>query len=157
MQGSCAIHREDLPNLSINYVRTDVEKRRIFALVNTNICPYGYGVRNSCLDPFYTLAADPAFHPFGTVIYIEKIRGTVLPDGSKHSGYFIVRDTGGGIKGKGRFDFFTGFYSHRTTKNPFAKLGLGDQNTHYPYRVITGDLALDVKASRAFPQIKRPE
>ena len=112
----------------INYVKLK-NGVPLFQKVDTARCPFGYGVKGMCLDPFYTLAADLNFHKPGDVIFIPKIVGVVLPNGERHSGYFIIRDKGGAIKGANRFDFFTGFMDYRHPENPFTKLGLNDKKT----------------------------
>lgn len=43
-----------------------------------------------------------------------------------HPGFLIVQDTGGAIKGKNRFDFFTGSYSMKDPGNPFGSKGRQD-------------------------------
>jgi 3D (Asp-Asp-Asp) domain-containing protein len=117
-----------------------------------NECSFGFGVRDICLDPFYTMAADLAIYRPGDVIQIPAVEGTLLPDGTKHSGYFIIRDQGAGIKGKGRFDIFTGFLSPYNNGNPFLKLKLGDKSTRLPFNQITGAMADKVKAVRHYPR-----
>lgn len=82
---------------------------------------YGDGVKNYRLVPFRTIAVDPNFIPYGSVVYIPSIRGQSfkLPDGSTaiHDGYFFAADTGGAIK-QNHIDFFVG-----TTKtNPFPTI-----------------------------------
>jgi membrane-bound lytic murein transglycosylase len=73
------------------------------------------------LVPFRTLAADigrykksePSWKgkgglvPPGTRVYIREYDGIQLPDGTRHDGWFVVNDTGGGIFGA-HFDVFVG-------------------------------------------------
>jgi len=79
---------------------------------------FGNGVKNYRLVPFRTIAVDPQFIPYGTVIYIPKARGMklILPNGNTaiHDGYFFAGDTGGAIK-QWHIDVFTGVYEG----NPF--------------------------------------
>ena len=79
---------------------------------------FGDGVKNYRLVPYRTIAVDPQFIPYGTVIYIPKARGTkiTLPNGKTavHDGYFFAGDTGGAIK-QLHIDVFTGVYEG----NPF--------------------------------------
>jgi len=119
--------------------------------LSTNDCQYGYGVRDICLDPFYTVAADLRIYSPGDVIRVDAVKGTLLPDGSHHSGFFVVRDEGRGITGKGRFDFFTGFISWRDEANPFSKLKLSDENTHLEFERFTGPTAEKIRQQRSFP------
>lgn len=82
---------------------------------------FGDGVLNYRLIPFRTIAVDPAFIPYGSVIYIPKAHGAkiILPSGdtTTHDGYFFAGDTGGAIK-KNHIDVFTGVYEG----NPFPEI-----------------------------------
>ena len=73
---------------------------------------------NYRLAPFRTIAVDPQFIPYGTVIFIPKARGTkiTMPNGKTavHDGYFFAGDTGGTIK-QLHIDVFTGIFEG----NPF--------------------------------------
>lgn len=65
----------------------------------------------NALDPCRTVAADQdaRLYPLGTVIYIPDMRDRVCPQtGKPVDGCFIVGDIGSAIKGRGRFDLFTG-------------------------------------------------
>jgi membrane-bound lytic murein transglycosylase A len=77
-----------------------------------------------CLIPFFSVAADPRVYPAGTIIYVEGMEGKMIkmPDGRtvRHPGYFIVQDVGSAIKGKGRFDFFTGTRGPNDAQNAFG-------------------------------------
>jgi len=76
---------------------TDVSKTR-FRLA---FGPYGDGVEDYKLIPYRTIAVDPKYFPYGSVIYIPRARGNkiTLPDGSVtyHDGYFFAGDTGRAI------------------------------------------------------------
>lgn len=151
LQGSCAIVQDgELRSFNIS---GRAEKHDIFFEMTEHDCKFGYGVKSSCLDPFYTLAADMSIYKPGDVIYIPTVRGIKLPDGTDHSGYFVVRDSGRAIVGKGRFDFFSGYYHWRSDDNPFSKIGLTSKKTRIPYYRIRGDLAKAVQAARAFPRL----
>lgn len=116
-------------------------------------CPYGYGVRQICLDPFYSVAADLTIHKPGDVIYVPKIVGVQLPDGTYHNGYLIVRDEGGRIIGEHRFDFFTGFFGPFDNDNSFYRLGLNDITRRFGYQKVNAELAKKVQQSRNYPNI----
>lgn len=151
LQGSCYVQsKTETKLLNVDDV---VNGERRFILVDMNRCPYGLGSRSNCLDPFYTIAADNSIYPVKTVIYIEKVRGLKLPDGEAHTGYFVVRDSGGAIKGRDRFDFFTGTL-FRDPENPFIHLGLADRNTRLEYSVAPADVAAEVLKERAYPELK---
>ncbi len=59
--------------------------------------------------PCRTLAADSDKYDSGTVVYIPSMVGKICPQNNQPvDGCFIVGDVGSAIKGKGRFDVFTG-------------------------------------------------
>lgn len=91
-------------------------------------CNTALGAAGRCLVPYFSIAADLRFYRAGDIVFIPEIRGQsiTLPNGTeiKHPGYFIVDDTGGAIKGSGRFDFFTGGEQPNSNKNSFG-LGKG--------------------------------
>lgn len=121
----------------------------------TDGCVYGYGVQNICLDPFYSVAADLNIYRAGDVIFLPALRGMVLPNGQKHDGYLIVRDQGRGVKGKGRFDFFSGAMSWTQASNPFVRLKLGDKDTDLAYQRVDSNLAATIRQKRGYPKLPR--
>ncbi|AZZ38267.1 hypothetical protein CIK05_02845 [Bdellovibrio sp. qaytius] len=159
MQGSCYIDIDGQKTM-INYHKKLDDGKIQFMLVDRAHCKYGMGDSSDakhsfsemCLDPFYSVAADNSIYPLGTVIYIPTVAGTVLPDGSTHDGYFIVRDSGGNIDGNGRFDFFTGDFGLNAS-NPFLDLGLGGES-NFDYQVVSDSDAQAVRAHRGFPLLK---
>ena len=65
--------------------------------------------KTNALIPCRTLAADKDYYNIGTVIYVPSFKGKICPqNGEPVDGCFIVGDVGSAIKGKGRFDIFTG-------------------------------------------------
>lgn len=151
LQGSCAIVQDGQTH-NLNILKKVAGEDRFFE-IEPESCRFGFGVRSSCLDPFYTLAADLSLYKMGEVIYVPSVAGLVLPDGSKHNGYFVIRDQGRGIKGPGRFDFFSGSLSWRDRNNPFAKVGLSNVQTNVPYYRVGGETAARVLRARAYPQL----
>lgn len=158
LQGSCYIQYAGNKTL-INYHKK-VNGLVQFMIVDRKVCAHGFGdssdkqqsFKQMCLDPFYTVAADTVLYPLGTVIYIPSMRGIALPSGSFHDGYFIVRDSGGDIKGRGRFDFFSGDFG-LNANNPFFDLGLGGES-NFEYLVVGEDEAKAVRERRQFPLVK---
>lgn len=156
MQGSCYI-KIDGQKTMINYHKKLASGMTQFMLVDISLCKYGMGdssdskqsFKAMCLDPFYSVAADTAIYPLGTVIHIPAVQGTVLPDGSTHDGHFVVRDSGGNIDGRGRFDFFTGDLGLNAS-NPFSALGLGGE-VNFDYKVVSDGEAQAVRKRRKFP------
>jgi hypothetical protein len=152
LQGSCLIVDEDGLSTSINYVRT-VNKIPRFVEIDSRRCPFGLGVQNMCLDPFYTVAADLDFFKPGDVLYVPALVGLNLPRGLKHHGFLIVRDRGAGIKGDHRFDFFSGFFHYSDPRNPFSRIGLQDQTNRFPYYKVTGKSAELILNKRGYPEL----
>jgi hypothetical protein len=152
MQGSCAVViKEQRQMLHYFEIRN---KEPLFRLAELGECPYGRGPGNVCLEPFYTVAADPAFHKSGEVIYVPALKGLSLPNGKIHDGFMVVRDQGGRIKGPDRFDFFTGFHHHESEANPFTALKLGDKTTNLPYAKVTDEkLRRRILSRRSYPRI----
>ncbi len=151
LQGSCFVV-EGGKMRAFNFTQKKDGANR-FAERREMRCPYGYGVRSICLDPFYSVAADPAFHAVGSVIFVPKLVGLKLPNGSLHNGYFVVRDEGGAIIGENRFDFFTGFYGAYDRNNSFSRVGLSDKKNKFGYQKMSDALAKKVRDYRGFPNI----
>ena len=108
MEGSAILSDRGAGKISVNYGGVVNGDRRYHLLER---CIYGEGVKKDlCLLPYHTLATDNKVHAIGDIIYIPKAVGIVLPDGTAHEGYFIVRDTGAAFSGVGaqRVDMFTG-------------------------------------------------
>ena len=80
---------------------------------------FGDGIQGYFLKPYRTIAVDPSYVPYGSVIYIPAARGIniVLPNGKQatHDGYFFAADTGGALHGK-HIDVFIG----SALDNPFS-------------------------------------
>jgi hypothetical protein len=122
-----AYHRRNLPGRPPGYSGLVVENDRVvqalaFHEVPANKRGAGYGMQRGIpLIPFRTLAADigrtkksePSWKdkgglvPPGTRVYIKEYDGLQLPDGTRHDGWFVVNDTGGGIFGA-HIDVFAG-------------------------------------------------
>ncbi len=134
-----------------------------FKIITNSECKYGHGAgtdhkksyKNMCVDPFYSVAADLKIYSLGDVIYFPAVVGLLLPSGEIHDGYFIVRDTGGSIKGHGRFDFFTGFLTFRNLNNPFVKIKFNDSQTFPEYFLTDDNQAELVRKTRNFPLLNR--
>lgn len=91
-------------------------------------CKTAIGAAGQCLIPFVHIAADPKFYGMGDIIEVPALRYVRLPrlDGKGdfiHPGYFVVADTGGGIRGQNRFDFFVGRLNPLGKANPFGPFG----------------------------------
>lgn len=66
-----------------------------------------------------TVAVDPRVIPRRTRLFIRETVGMLMPDGSRHDGYWYASDTGGAIKGE-RVDLYTG--SGRGSMRPAMRL-----------------------------------
>lgn len=133
MEGSAVLMDRGQGKISVNYSGIIGDEKR-FHIVDR--CIYGEGVlRDLCLLPYHTLATDNKVHLIGEIIYVPKAVGLTLPDGSKHEGYFIVRDTGKAFQGIGaqRVDMFTGLDPDYS--NVFQKAGFHHKNPMKAYKV----------------------
>lgn len=93
--------------------------------------PFGDGVKGYLLQPYRSIAVDPSWLPYGTLVYVPSARGTkiTLPDGTQavHDGYFFAADTGGALYGN-HVDVFIGtaattpFGFVRSTKSATYKM-----------------------------------
>lgn len=80
---------------------------------------YGITARGCPADPYRTVAVDPKFVKLGSKIYVPELKGTILPDGTKHDGIFVANDRGA-FRGA-HIDVFVGV-SPRSTR-PFIRKG----------------------------------
>jgi 3D (Asp-Asp-Asp) domain-containing protein len=159
MQGSCFYLDESgvtlfayrkMVKIKIPETQKIISQPRFRKNKNFEMCPQGMGAHNVCLDPYRSVAADPLYHKIGDVIYLPLLRDQKLPNGETHDGYFIVRDTGGAIKGEGRFDFFIGFDDYHG--HLFSKLNLaGKKPDQFIYHLVPDDIAEKVRVGRRFP------
>ncbi|MEE2565383.1 murein transglycosylase A [Hyphobacterium marinum] len=63
------------------------------------------GAAGISLTPMASIAADPAFHPFGVPVWLQ----ASLPDAPTWAGLVVTQDTGGAITGPLRADLFYGW------------------------------------------------
>jgi membrane-bound lytic murein transglycosylase len=98
----------------------------------------GLGVKGLCLLPYYTLATDQVAYPAGTMLYMPRARGVLLPDGSIHQGFFLVRDTGGAFHGIGkkRVDMFVGL--EVDGNNAFSRVGFHHRKEEQSF-IVNGE------------------
>jgi 3D (Asp-Asp-Asp) domain-containing protein len=73
--------------------------------------PWGMGARmgesHARLEPFRSVAVDPALVAVGTVVFSPEWRGGRWPDGSARDGCFRAEDSGTGVRGR-HVDLFAG-------------------------------------------------
>ncbi|MGE0633220.1 MAG: 3D domain-containing protein [Pseudobdellovibrionaceae bacterium] len=153
IQGSCILKVEQKV-LSLTFMKK-IDNTYRFKETSEENCPYGLGVKNICLDPFFSIAADLTIYKPGDVIFIAELMGLKLPNGEYHNGFLVVRDSGGNIKGEHRFDFFTGFFPYGDQSNPFSVLKLDVKSTRMPYFKVGGRTAELVKRSRTYPLVPK--
>lgn len=84
------------------------------------------------LIPYRSVAVDPGQIDLGSVLYIPKAKGILLPEGSTHDGYFLAHDVGGAIKGN-RLDLFVGM--EEDVRNTFTRNGLTNMSPIEVYLV----------------------
>ncbi|MCC6277087.1 MAG: polysaccharide deacetylase family protein [Oligoflexia bacterium] len=82
---------------------------------------FGSGVGNCPLQPYKTIAVDPRVIRLGSKVFISKLKGMKLPDGSLHDGVFIAEDVGSAIQGR-HLDFFSMIAS--SSSKPFHEAGV---------------------------------
>lgn len=80
---------------------------------------YGITARGCPAEPYRTVAVDPRFVRLGSKIYVPELKGTVLPDGTEHDGFFVANDRGQ-FRGA-HIDIFVGV-GPRSTR-PFIRKG----------------------------------
>lgn len=90
--------------------------------------PYAVGNRDNPLKPFVSVACDQSKYKFGQRFFIPEAKGTNLPNGSIHNGWFICEDVGGLIKGN-HIDVFIGPYK----VNPFPFIRSRKMSTFKAY------------------------
>lgn len=153
VEGACVL-KVDGKEMSLTYMQK-IDGTYRFKETTRDRCPFGYGVKNICADPFFSVAADLTIYKPGDVIFIPELMGVKLLNDEYHNGFFIVRDSGGNIKGESRFDFFTGFIPYGDDNNPFSVLRLDVKSTRMPYFRVLGRTADLVKRSRLYPHIPK--
>lgn len=139
MEGSAVLKN----GITVNY--SGKASNGSYRFHKTGRCIYGEGIgRDNCLLPYHTIAGDKKVHFVGEIIYIPAAKGILLPDGSTHSGYFIVRDTGGAFQdiGSSRVDLFVGL--DPDYDNAFQRAGFHHKNRLEAYK-IDGESAEIVK------------
>jgi hypothetical protein len=154
-QGTCLLN--EAAGMRIINFTTRRGKIPLFSDKIKKECPFGLGLKNICLDPYYTAAGDLNFHKLGDVIFVPSARGLKLPTGETHDGYFVVRDSGSNLKSEKRFDFFTGFDKDTEVSNVFKILGLDDKENRFKYEKVSEDIAAKVRMKRNYPKINRKQ
>ncbi|MBX3039676.1 MAG: hypothetical protein KF789_03070 [Bdellovibrionaceae bacterium] len=162
LYGSCAIEQADGTKTVLSHkAYNEVLQRQTFIVQEPGQCPYGMGTARTatgemmltCLDPYFSVAADINEHTAGDVLFFPILVGMELPTGEIHDGYVIVRDSGDSLKDSSfdRYDIFTGFESVYNPKNVFAKRGLDNYDRTFKYQVVTGKKAAEIRQNRNFP------
>jgi len=142
MEGTAILNDRGAGKVTVNYGGVIGGVKRYFPVSR---CSYGEGVKkNLCLLPYHTVAADNKIHKVGDILYIPKAEGLVMPDGTLHDGFFIVRDTGSAFNGIGpqRVDLFTGI--DPDFNNVFSRAGFNHKKPLPAFKVL-GDSAERIK------------
>ncbi len=147
LQGTCQIKNSSKRAFkTYNFIKFDINGTAQFKIVRSKRCAYGNGSGGDCLIPYRSIAADAAHFKLGQIIYIPSAKGTLLPNGETHDGYFIVHDRGGAIKGTMRFDFFTGYDYYLDEAHVFRLLGFSDPKKRFSFYVVSGESAKIITA-----------
>ena len=140
MEGACIVgnYLYNTGGRSVNrYDRREIK----FIFGQGNGSNENYNTYNA-LFPCRTVAADQGFYPVGTVIYVPAAEDRVCPqNGKRVDGCFVVGDVGKAIKGRGRFDLFTGECSDYDDEKHFCR--------------DRGDAAFDVPSGSTFHVVAR--
>lgn len=78
-----------------------------YQILDPTVYPSGRGAGERRLEPFRSIAVDPAAIPLGDAIYLRELVGVVLPDGTVHDGCVRADDVGLRIR-RQHIDFFVG-------------------------------------------------
>jgi hypothetical protein len=114
-------------------------------------CRFGAGAFG-CLAPYGSVAADPAHHQPGDVIYVPELDGKNVPYLGRHDGFLVVHDKGGAIKGPHRFDFFAGHQGLRDPDNALSRWGFGDKSRGRLYVKLSREEGEAVKREKGIPR-----
>lgn len=110
VEGACIVGNFLYNARGANGQRFDRDKVKFIFGQGTGVSDFN---KTNALIPCKTLAADTDHYKIGTIIYVPSFKGKICPqNGVPVDGCFIVGDVGSAIKGKGRFDIFTGECSH---------------------------------------------
>lgn len=160
---ACIRTNKDGSRSTFSYFRFNPRlQRETFRLV-TDACLYGQGTGvtsqkktlKTCLDPYFSVAADATEHFAGEVIFVPKLIGLVLPTGEVHDGYLIVRDSNEDTRDRGPdyYSFFTGLESAEDSTNPFLRMMLDNIDSLFTYQIVDGPMAEQVRQSRNYPNL----
>lgn len=167
LEGSCLFKDSAGAITGVNFLRYDrYNDYNVFFAIEMDRCSYGYGqARNragrmieTCLDPYFSLAADSTERYAGEVLYVPKLVGVKLPTGEIHDGYVIVRDRARSMDGEGGPDwlvFFTGIQSTKSLDNPFVRLSLDNLDFTFEYQTVSDEKAAQVRKARNFPRLPK--
>lgn len=139
----------------ISFEKYDAQKgHSYFSKVDTDRCPYGLGVQEVCIDPYFSVSADRTQAKLGDVIFVPALVGVKLPTGETHNGYLIVRDFADGNTGsvRGVMDIQVGPVAIDSS-NILSQMGFEHARRHFEYRLVTGTEAQNVLKNRNFPLI----
>ncbi|KAI9005647.1 hypothetical protein DFJ74DRAFT_638359 [Hyaloraphidium curvatum] len=95
LEGTCRLQSGELVNLGPS---PDPKNNPCFVVLGPNE-PYGHGSKSNPLVPWISVATNDL--PFGTVLYVPRLNGTVVPGsgGKRHNGCLRVDDVGWSFDG----------------------------------------------------------
>lgn len=107
--------------------KSTLDTKRLGSVIWEYTDGYGKGINNFKLIPFRTIAVDNQYIPYGSVVFIPKMKGMIFTDDLNqqhiHDGYFFAGDTGSAIKDN-HIDFFIGIKK----ENPFTSVVTSNKN-----------------------------
>lgn len=166
-EGSCILEQADGSKVGVNFLKYDFNlERAVFFAIEADRCPYGYGNARdksgrfieTCLDPYFSVAADSYERAAGEVIFVPKLVGAKLPTGEIHDGYVIVRDRArimDNEAGPDRFVFFSGIQSEKDLNNPFVRASLDNLDYTFKYESVSEEKAQEIRKKRNFPLLPK--
>ncbi len=158
--GGCSFQQIGKEYLFLNFLRYSADQEHAyFFKANTQRCPFGYGTKNVCIDPYFSAIVGPtSFLKTGDVIEIPAARGLKLPTGEIHTGFFVVRDLASSLEDsiEGRVSLHLGPQSSTELSRHasiFSSVGLNNLDSGLKFRVITGEQASKVRQERNYPLV----
>lgn len=121
MQGTCTILKDE-QIYRIKYAATQKMsngKVKYVFVIDNSACDFGFGSARVCLIPYKSIAVDPSKLKYNSVVYVPSLKKIDESGKMIHDGCFVAHDTGGNIKGYGRFDFFIGDDDYKEPDNEY--------------------------------------
>lgn len=155
IEGSCLIKNGSETKI-VAFARMDkLTHTSRWTELNPARCKYGLGVKNICLDPYYTASADPEVYKLGDVLFVKSLKGLQLPSGEIHTGHLIIRDFTPLLVGTGpdRLHVYTGLKSEGFNNDLLESFDLTGNTKSFEFEKLDEKSAEKVRAARNYPAI----